>query len=331
MNEAKTTGPADRTPVPAVNVWVAVRYFAQSADLQRRLLAGTRLRPEKSPNADVRLADLIGVQKNLTDVIGEDWPLRLAPVIDSRMLGALEVAFRSARTFGDSLAVTAKYANVRAPQFRYGLKRTRTTTRLVFSKNASLAESAWRAACLSVTVAASALSKAVLGPRARMVEFQFPWREPSYASLARAAFPGTVKFAAKECALVAPSALCDIVSPFADAALFAGAVAELKRAAHPPQELDLLLMNVMQFFDGYGEGRPNELELTRALGVSRRTLARRLHESGTTFRALLDEHLKHRAEELRRDRRYSQGEIAHMLGFEDPSSFSRACRRWFSD
>jgi AraC-like DNA-binding protein len=164
-----------------------------------------------------------------------------------------------------------------------------------------------------------------------MLEFHFPWREPSYASRARSAFPGTVKFGTKECAVVAPASLCSVPSPFADAALFAGAITDLRRASKPPHELDLLLMNVVQFFEGYGDGRPNELELMRELGVSRRTLTRRLHESGTTFRTLLDEHMKRRAEELRRDRRYSQGEIAHMLGFEDPSSFSRACRRWFVD
>jgi len=331
MEVTRVSSLTHSTPVPAVNVWVAVQHFAESPELQRRLLVGTKLRPGKVSGSDVRLVDLIGVQKNLTDVIGEDWPLRLAPVIDARMLGALEVAFRSARTFGDSLSITAKYAHVRAPHFRFSLKRTRTTAKLIFSKNTSTTEPAWRAACLSVTVGASVLSQAVLGPRARALEFHFSWREPAYASLARGAFPGAVKFATKECALVAPASFCDMPSPFADAALFAHAVAELKRASKPPRQLDLVLMNVMQFFAGYGEGRPTELELARELGVSRRTLARRLHESGTTFRSLLDDHLKRRADELRRDRRYSQGEIAHMLGFEDPSSFSRACRRWFAD
>jgi AraC-like DNA-binding protein len=331
MNGAKVTNLPGRTPVPAVNVWVAVKHFAESPEQQRRLLDGTKLRPGKASKSDVRLADLIGVQKNLTDVIGEDWPLKLSPAIDPRLLGALEVAFRSARTYGDSLGVAAKYGHVRAPHFRFALKRTRAAAKFVFTKNVSMTEAAWHAACLSVAVAASALSRAVLGPRSRMLEFHFAWREPSYASLARGAFPGKVKFATKECALVAPASFCEFPSPFADAALFAGAIGELKRAAKPPQQRDHFLTNVTQFLEGYGEGRPNELELAGELGVSRRTLTRRLQRSGATFRGLLDEHLKRRAEELRRDGRHSQGAIAHMLGFEDPSSFSRACRRWFAD
>jgi AraC-like DNA-binding protein len=67
----------------------------------------------------------------------------------------------------------------------------------------------------------------------------------------------------------------------------------------------------------------------RELGISRRTLVRRLSDSGTSFRALLDTDLKGRAEQMLAAGKMSRREMAEALGFEDPTSFSRACRRWF--
>jgi AraC-like DNA-binding protein len=76
-------------------------------------------------------------------------------------------------------------------------------------------------------------------------------------------------------------------------------------------------------------GRLSEDEAAEELGLSRRTLVRRLSESGTTFRTLLDAHLKKRARQMLDDGKLARDEMAKTLGFEDPTSFSRACRRWF--
>jgi AraC-like DNA-binding protein len=66
------------------------------------------------------------------------------------------------------------------------------------------------------------------------------------------------------------------------------------------------------------------------LGLSRRTLVRRLAENQTTFRALLDADLKRRATGMLADAKLSRAQMAKQLGFADPTSFSRACRRWFA-
>jgi AraC-like DNA-binding protein len=77
------------------------------------------------------------------------------------------------------------------------------------------------------------------------------------------------------------------------------------------------------------DGRLNAQDVASALGVSQRTLARRLGAAQTTFRALLDDELKRRAAALLLDRSLRRDEIAERLGYVEPTSFSRACRRWF--
>ena len=68
--------------------------------------------------------------------------------------------------------------------------------------------------------------------------------------------------------------------------------------------------------------------VTRALGVSRQTLFRRLKAEGTTFEKVVDQ-LRHRlALEYLNDRRMSVSQAGALLGFSAPAAFSRAFKRW---
>jgi AraC-like DNA-binding protein len=44
---------------------------------------------------------------------------------------------------------------------------------------------------------------------------------------------------------------------------------------------------------------------------------------------MLDAELKARARMMLDEDKLSRTQMAEALGFEDPTSFSRACRRWF--
>ncbi|HMJ12046.1 MAG TPA: AraC family transcriptional regulator [Polyangiaceae bacterium] len=68
--------------------------------------------------------------------------------------------------------------------------------------------------------------------------------------------------------------------------------------------------------------------LAGALGMSVRTLQRRLQEHGTSVAELLGDVRKELACAYLRDKTYSVTEIAFLLGFEDSSGFARAFRRW---
>ncbi|WP_020648672.1 AraC family transcriptional regulator [Solimonas variicoloris] len=68
--------------------------------------------------------------------------------------------------------------------------------------------------------------------------------------------------------------------------------------------------------------------MARQLNVSTRTLKRRLHSEGTSFRLLLEDCRRALADELLRDRRLRLGAVAERLGFADLSSFSQAYKRW---
>jgi AraC-like DNA-binding protein len=64
------------------------------------------------------------------------------------------------------------------------------------------------------------------------------------------------------------------------------------------------------------------------IGQSRQTLYRNLKEEGVTFEQVLDQ-LRHKlALHYLEGRRVSVNETAYLVGFSDPSVFSRAFKRW---
>jgi AraC-like DNA-binding protein len=76
------------------------------------------------------------------------------------------------------------------------------------------------------------------------------------------------------------------------------------------------------------EGQPAVEQIASALGVSVRTLQRRLKEEGTSFVEVLDAFRRRIAIHLLRDRTLAVYEIAFLLGYSEPSTFFRAFRRW---
>jgi AraC-like DNA-binding protein len=68
-----------------------------------------------------------------------------------------------------------------------------------------------------------------------------------------------------------------------------------------------------------------------ALGMSGRSLQRRLKDFGTSYAELLEETRRELACAYLRSHTYSVTEIAFLLGFDDSSAFARAFRRWTGD
>jgi len=76
------------------------------------------------------------------------------------------------------------------------------------------------------------------------------------------------------------------------------------------------------------QGRLGAARVAAALGMSERSLHRRLRELGQSYQGVVDVFRREEAERLLVDGRVDMTEIAHRLGFADQSAFSRAFRRW---
>ncbi|MBX2822264.1 MAG: AraC family transcriptional regulator [Rhodothermaceae bacterium] len=76
------------------------------------------------------------------------------------------------------------------------------------------------------------------------------------------------------------------------------------------------------------EGVPGISDVASSLGMSGRTLQRRLADHGYTFQVLVDESRRQLAERLLQQTDYSLAEVAFMTGYSEQSAFTRAFKRW---
>ncbi|SLN42888.1 HTH-type transcriptional regulator VirS [Falsiruegeria litorea R37] len=79
---------------------------------------------------------------------------------------------------------------------------------------------------------------------------------------------------------------------------------------------------------GMAIGRPNLSATAKGLGMSERTLSRRLKDEGTSFRSLAQIVQLKLAKAFMGDPHLSLAEVAHLCGFADQSSFTQAYRKW---
>lgn len=75
-------------------------------------------------------------------------------------------------------------------------------------------------------------------------------------------------------------------------------------------------------------GKPDVADVARELGMSERTLQRRITEQGSSYRDLLDEARQELGRHLLSNKNNAMDEIAFLLGFQDTSSFYRAFHTW---
>lgn len=114
-------------------------------------------------------------------------------------------------------------------------------------------------------------------------------------------------------------------SRYAFGVLSRHAEALLERLSHTKTirgQLEALLIPVLH------KGVPKADELARQLGLSRPTLYRRLRDEGTAFARVLDSLRQRQALHYLSSGKVSVNETAYLVGFSDPSAFSRAFKRW---
>jgi AraC-like DNA-binding protein len=75
-------------------------------------------------------------------------------------------------------------------------------------------------------------------------------------------------------------------------------------------------------------GEPSQEDIAEILGMSARTLQRKLGEAGTTYKEILDDTRHALALAYLSASRHSVSDVTYLLGFSAGSCFTRAFRRW---
>lgn len=102
-----------------------------------------------------------------------------------------------------------------------------------------------------------------------------------------------------------------------------------QRLAELPQAVGDLVDDLAQRIRGALDGTvPDAATLARQMGMSSRTLSRRLRERGLTYQEVVDQARRELALRHLSNKELKVIEIAFLLGFSEVSAFYRAFRRW---
>jgi AraC-like DNA-binding protein len=169
----------------------------------------------------------------------------------------------------------------------------------------------------------------LVGHEFEVLEIRFRHAAPAEAERLCETLAAPVRFEAEDNALVLPEAVMALPLPSADPAMFAyfdrEAARRVAEHGHPSATVLDELRRVIEAT--LPEGVPELASLAEQLGLSPRTLQRRLAEQGSSLRKLIDE-LRHELALRHLAAGLSIAEVSFLLGFSEPSAFHRAFKRW---
>lgn len=325
------TGALEQLPMPMGYFRLILRCFGDTPERHAAILAGTGVTEEmlRDASADIDLFQQVRQIENVAALDGDGWALSAPGLWNPPSHGALGVAGVSAPDIATMIDVMTRYGTVRAPFNTMSLRRGPRWSQMDYELTVDLEERHWRPMIEIASIGVRAAIGAILAAPPTEMQFFFACAEPAHAPQLRAILGENVVYGAPRSAIRLPTAWLALQSPFADATLYGVALHELQAAKARLTAPGGLRGRVERLLKSLPAGRLTADEVARSTGVSRRTLVRRLSEAGSGYRELVDAELRTRADRLLRDGELSHAQIAEELGYTDPSSFSRACRRWF--
>lgn len=257
-----------------------------------------------------------------------DLGLHVGRTVRAAQLGLVGYAMTYSDTLGGALHRLGRYARILNEAVRYELQDRGEQAVLVGHGHPSLValrHPVVATICVILTIARE-ITRTALVPLS--VEVPFP-RSGSRGAF-RAAFGCDLAFDRPVGAITFSAEQMELPNRLADPTL-TGYLDDL--AALNLAELDArgdgLVDDVRHTLWGLlPAGRPDLWRTAQAMGMSPRTLQRRLREEGTSFSRLLDDLRREASDELLADRRMAVSEVAFLLGYSEPSAFQRAFRRW---
>jgi AraC-like DNA-binding protein len=260
-----------------------------------------------------------------------------APESMLQIIGHLMVSCRTPR---DAFAVFERYSPLLADSVRYTLSEEGEQARFTYHCPVPLGDTSRFAAeyvlVMAQRIATHFVSDTQLRPRAegprtsslRASAVLFEHARPAYAQRYDGVFECPIHFEQQVSGLVFPRSVLDATQLHADATVntaLRDMAERLYQEIDEPRSVSERIRELLRYESTLAVVDVGKL--ARGLGITPRSLRRRLAAEGASLTALLDEaRCRLACEELRRNG--SIKAIAERVGFSEPSAFHRAFKRW---
>jgi len=265
-----------------------------------------------------------------------DWGFRFGERLTMSAHGPLGFGAVSAPTVRDGLLFLARYLPTRNGYTRATIEQHGHALHFVIHHDPVMNAFRSRASETLAVIFQSYIETA--GASAEPLVWRFPYPPPPHRPAYERWLRGGCYFDATDFRLEVPRSVSMVPSPFRNDAAYRSTMAQCEALMLESSD-DTLERKVRGILASAMERRvmesvpitgiPVAEEIAPQLGISRRTLIRRLKDAGTTFQSIRDELMKMHIETLIGDPALALRDIAHRLGYSEAANFTRACHRMF--
>jgi AraC-like DNA-binding protein len=249
-----------------------------------------------------------------------------APTGAAHVLGFVLV---NSRTLRDAIVMFQRYAALLLEGAEWTFRESEEETSFGFVHPHVAGPVARFEAELVLTYVLARIGLHFLGPNARVERVRFVHAEPAWSDVYARVFRCPVEFGAARNELVFDRAFLDVVQLHSDAwvcELLRDRAELLLRERRSDDRLRGRVKDVLKYRLPLGDAQADVV--ARELGLTARTLRRKLSHLGCTLRELSDEARRELACHALRSPERSIKDVAYELGFAEPSAFHRAFKRW---
>jgi AraC-like DNA-binding protein len=310
-----------------------LKLILQAADMaglpSAPLLAGTGLSAEQLSKSDqpIGFEDTLCVLRNAERLFGPGWHLEVGQRLTAPAHGPLGFAVVTAPNVRASVDVLLRFMGIRAP-FLWS-SGTTEGDEFVFRFFDTVDMGDQRRTLIELAaLSLQGLIERPLGREISGATLSFAYSEPPYGEALAQAFHPKLAYGADRHSLRLPAAWLEQPCALFDEAMHRYLVSRCEEelaasAGGLPAEIA-----VRQALLARPGTLPGLAEVAADQHVSPRTLIRRLKREGTSFKAIIEGVRQTLSRDYLLNSDMSVSRIAWRLGYQDPSNFSRAFRRW---
>ena len=322
---------ADSISLPVPHVRIIMKTFGTTPNERKALYEAVGLSEAElnDPDYVMPLRFIIPLIHNLEKRAGPEWFLNVPTLWSVDMHSEIGMAMRVASSFANAIDVLTEFSQVRWTMRTIVANRSSMGLVLTIEPMISFPADLWRTILLLTALNFQTVARAIVQDDVQAISYHFPGDPPSFDGRVRSMIDGSVNWQHDRATITIPEQLLSAVPPLSSSASFAILISALREQLAATQRPHFIAPKVRHALATVTRGQADAAEIGIRIGLSRRTLERRLAAEGTSFRALLEESLKARLASLLSDPNLPTAEITERLGYTDESSMQRACRRWF--
>lgn len=317
--------------VPIIYSRVIARKASKTKEQMKRVLLGTGVDEggDKTSSMGMTAKQYSTLLENAKRESKDPYiAIKAAIDLPSTIHGPVGIAASNCATMKSSLEVTALYGCLRIPFVRIELIEKGKYTRCVMEAGSELGDQ--RDSAIDFLMSGIVHSIALIPDlplKGFCVELTRP--RPNEAQEFESLIPCPIRYGQEQNAMVFLTSELDYELPDANQEVYLDAIKRcndiysLHRVA--VNEVDTVRNLFMRM-----SGQVCTIQqITDGIGMSARTLQRRLKKHGTSFQALLDEWLAKEASKYLLEENLTVEATSALLGYNDEANFRRAFKRWY--